>query len=471
MTLQTPAGPSTSKVLPVDRTPPKPILTLEDIGLVETYPSRQYLYRRWGKEFGAWTNDGFGWFEWVPRWELIAPDGQAVAVNEVPIEDVVVPETDEPTFVWMSWIDGVVGDPAVALFERHWSRLRESHRTHDAIAAYVEEIPFDLRQAVSGLGVWQWVALEGATNEPAFAEYLTETVSRFGSMSLWLCWSLTQPHHQPKSWRLHFCRQLADRGTREVLAWLLGQPLAPGALKVVQKIDRIPIERGALRALCRVLVTPWKVSQLKAVARVRGTAATNLDVLPRWMWRHSIIKHINSPDFDLTQLGDTLTEAAERVTRPQHQKALADYLADSRTARVFVRRLVDEVDDFRWAADVAYLTPKERHTRAFAKPPTPGTNVLVPVTTPKDLRKYARMFQNCLSRYVVDVHGGNSYVYVWLGEERAAILLERMTADSPWFMCQIAGVRNAEVSVALNKQLTELFANLMGDKFDRLSGD
>ncbi len=448
---------------------PAPKLKLDERGLLETYPNRKWLYGRWDVGFGAWCHDGHGWFEQLPQFNLLEGDGDAVSFEEDIEQDLMVSE-DDLTWDWLSLMDGVGSDLRSMHHCWQWKRLRESYRSKTVVDDYVALIPRDLRRVVATLGPFQWVALEGAWHDEKFAGYLIEAVSQYGPQYIRLCWSLTQPHAQSQSWRLHFCRQLVTRTPRDVLSWIIGKPLAVGAIKIIQRLEGLPRQRPDLRALCRVLTVPWKVEKLSNLSRISGDSAANLDVLPRWLWHPKILRLLSEDCPFLKLLPEYLSEVGAKVKKPGHQAGFARYLEASKDANTMTDRLVRELTEFRWDSENQYMTPRKRLATPFPEPPAAGDHLLWPLCNLKALRREGRAMKNCLGDYALRVQSGENYAYSWIGEERASVLIER-DGESPWFVADCAGIANTSVSAATKAKVTALLAQQLGDAFQESEDD
>ena len=90
----------------------------------------------------------------------------------------------------------------------------------------------------------------------------------------------------------------------------------------------------------------------------------------------------------------------------------------------------------------------------FPAPPIQGNEVIVPITTARELAEEGKEQRNCALSYSARIYRGQSYVYKVLGPERATLSLEKQNGGY-WMIGQLLKERNQPVSRMTHKNVEE----------------
>jgi hypothetical protein len=306
-------------------------------------------------------------------------------------------------------------------------------------------IPAELRAAIEEFECFHWYLLEGAHQCAEFRDYLIQSVSRFGPVFIAVSLQLLRPHEAHASRRSLFFRQLARLSPQTALTWLAGRQIAPGAARVLQRLDRSPSNDHDLMALCLVMSDPRKLALLQQQRVIYSGLLKAFAVMPNWLWTSHVLRVINSDRTDCAALTDAIIMARDRVTHSQDQALLLTYLSRARNVDSFMTRLDGELTEFCWDEDQRYRLPEQRVLDPYPPPPYPATATLVPITNLHMLQQEARRMGNCLEMYDATIREGIGFVYRWHGNQRASILLTRMTVDDLWNLDEVEGYRQTEI--------------------------
>ena len=427
---------------------------LDDMALWERYGQRQYAYGRWDCAFGFWTSDLYGWFEFVPCWDLVDHTGSPPAQPSAPI-------VFEDQWGYIHPIDAHLGAVEFWEVDETAASARLAHR--QLLEEYVALIPLRLRQAIALVSPYQWVCLEAAWRVPKFGEYLVDAITRFGPKFVCLCWQLADPFRRPLSWRLHVARRLTEAQPNEMLSWMLRTSVAKGAARLIAKLDQIPRDRESVRAICHLLRSQEKVDLLMGLANVPIKSLEMLHTLPGWLWTrkltHLICSNHSNFDFRLATLVDLDTQV---VSQDRRQKLCA-YLETSPSFGCLIKRIDRELDEFWWAEAGPYLTPAERSTAVF--PPAPlESEFLHPITSMQELQQESEDMRNCLDMFHGLIHTHKNYAFRWFEGQRLSVLLGR-DDDGVWFLQDCRGEGNRLPRRRMRNRVVRELARRLGPAF------
>jgi hypothetical protein len=100
----------------------------------------------------------------------------------------------------------------------------------------------------------------------------------------------------------------------------------------------------------------------------------------------------------------------------------------------------------------------EKHIASGAVPEPPFATMppLSPITSLAMLHATGQRFQNCLGSYTDELLNGSQCFYLWEGNEPAVVTLTRI-GSLGWRAGEVAGLKNADVSVATRLAIAEAF--------------
>lgn len=407
--------------------------------LWETGPNKTYRYTRWDNGSGVWCNDGTGWYEVLPKFNLPHPiqrpnrasqrhRDSVLSVQEVALE---LPLKYSPAdFAAMRQRDQTRRQSA---WEQGW------RRNGCPITVFLRLIPEPLRAVIGEFPSHHWILLEGARQNAAFGDYLTANVPRFGIAFVHLALLLARLFEATPSYRQHFYAQVVQMTPRRVLMWLSGQQITPGALRLLQRLDHVPTYEDDLAALCVMMTVPWRLELLLQQNVVVSDLIGGLVMLPAWLWTPHIVRLLNDPQTDPGALIEIAALATQKVVNEQDQNTLAAYVSRSRTGESLISRLFDELMEEFWSEDTRYRTPDQRAAEPYPLPPFPAVGNLVPITTPAQLLEEAELMCNCVVSYDSQISDGLAYIYRWTGRQRASVLVSRPTERHRWRFDECSG--------------------------------
>jgi hypothetical protein len=454
-------------VLSMPPPPPRPqsdqsmAIWLDDAGLWEQFGTRTYLYRWMGPDFAVWAFDGKGWYEQMPYWPVVEPDGTPVKLSRRRRKR----EIDDPALVW------ILGHPdTIQLPETFDDTLREriirSHvvdeKMQQPVDDYVLAIPLTLRRALGGLTQLQWYALEAVCIVDGFRSFLEITIEKFGGNLLVLAWHLGQVYHRPKSWRAHLAAQVMTMRPADLIAWLTQRPIAPGPMNLVGRLTDIPANTQTLDHLIGILADGEKMARLRAVERLSHRLLKVIDAMPVWMVTPRIIALLGkTADFDDHELEETFATAGTTVTNPEHFQPFREYLEASVDGPQLIRRLCTELLAGDWNSDSPYMRPAERRKQPFPAPPFDGGDLLKPILTERDLELEGRRMRNCLHSYAEQIRRGHKYCYIYEGPPRIAVVLTYRTRLKRWVVAELGGQGNREIKARHTRRVKKAVADLL----------
>ncbi len=115
----------------------------------------------------------------------------------------------------------------------------------------------------------------------------------------------------------------------------------------------------------------------------------------------------------------------------------------------------------KWTKRLNKVLPQEDGLwGVFPKPPLEGTKTIKPIRTFLALCKEGQRMKHCVSSYRQTIEQGESYIYRFLGEERATIELTCM--NGTWSLGQIKGKNNSAPSADTLKSIQAWFDQYEG---------
>ena len=95
----------------------------------------------------------------------------------------------------------------------------------------------------------------------------------------------------------------------------------------------------------------------------------------------------------------------------------------------------------------------------FPAPPHPGTDRILPITTPADLQREGEEMMHCVGSYIRTVQKGGSYIYRLLEPQRVTIGVTLRNGEI-FAIEQIKGARNAMATAEVREIVNEWFVEL-----------
>ncbi|WP_191603752.1 PcfJ domain-containing protein [Marinomonas algicola] len=121
----------------------------------------------------------------------------------------------------------------------------------------------------------------------------------------------------------------------------------------------------------------------------------------------------------------------------------------------------------KWMKRLLLLLPEEEGLRGvFPMPPFEGTETIQPILTFMSLCKEGQRMRHCVSSYRENIEQGESYIYRFLGAQRATV--ELICSKGGWSLGQIKGHHNTEPTAETLSDIQAWFDQYEGSKVSYL---
>lgn len=265
-----------------------------------------------------------------------------------------------------------------------------------------------------------------------------------------LCFALASNwvFHKPAVKRpLREARRLIGRRQRAIAGWL-GFPPTEHTRRV---LSRIPIEEITVSRLFNIRRGLLDPEVGKTLGHLRVINGLVLDAIGYPLEVQNI-----GPSFlhDLASWlppagGELVGETPLALLRDARNMAghlerpMPSVFANIAHLRSFHDRLVAEYQDRPMRDEVILILPSEE-VASIPPPPLAGTDVIVPLITPDEIRDEAATMHHCADVYLPRVKKGDCFLYKVLAPVRATLEIRR--TKSGWMVAQLRGFKNASVS-------------------------
>lgn len=336
--------------------------------------------------------------------------------------------------------------------EPHYPTGAESEinqETLDTLKAWARSIPQKHRIFTGHFLRGQHALLDLLAYVPEFDE-----LARNAPMFTWLIVHLSGVLNEcDREKRLKFAHTAGTTRRHVLLAELSGLPTPRSVVKTLNKFERPPLGEASVDDLIGIFHDPYKLEVLSHIERPDMMVINDLSRIPRELIPHKMKRNMSAEW--LSKL-----ESLKRYMEMQHGNPITqDFMSELQSAR----NGQELVSVFA--------------SRCFLDPPTDGSELLVPLTSLKAMRKEGNEMHNCLSgiakldpddeefRLFFPHH--STYYYSWRGEERATVSFERSSerinvADQDiWTIREISGFEGNPVSI-------KTYLNVLRE-FDRLT--
>lgn len=394
-------------------------------GLVEVLGDKRYVYGAWDRFFGCWEIDTEtnASREIIPNWPVLNGSG-----------------------VW--------ADPAENLGSRGNSVAqpppRWRYEAKAAFAGYFSTIPSRTRGLISGLGIYQWLALDLIWQVPEFARFLDQELFADNEQYIFACFALSRISWESRKKRRELVHLIMTRKRREFLSELAGSPCREATVRMLTKLGGEPQEKEVYLHLIESMNNPKLAKLLSHAKQVIPELITSLSKLP--------------PEFQLPNVSHLLQD--------RETGSYALDILNNTIKRLNPVERCKVADSFRhvWSLedlDNWHLKWGEKFLRnePLPFPPFPGSDRLRPLNNVDALLKEARRMGNCLDTLIEDVLDGDTYFYHWTGPEPATVML-RSDCAFGWGLYEALGKHNENLKYVTRQLIEETVAGQLEPKID-----
>lgn len=304
----------------------------------------------------------------------------------------------------------------------------------EALNSFFSSIPVQVRGRVGEFPSRQWhMAVLLLRCPGAWDLVRTNSALAFCLASNWAFRSPkpTQPLRDARRW--------IRRRQRDIAGWL-GFPATERTVNLLRKIPPDACDLTTLlhfrRALCQTPVADI-LGQLPRLTATVMFVVTDPRLRPLASTR--LLRELSN---SIMEWGDV----SSRVRVLQDTVEMAAALVPPRPLPVFesfahLTRHHDQLAD-----ELNLRAPPVQEPVELPPPPMPGSETIVPLTSPAMLAEEGREQQNCVAAYARWVAHGNQFIYRVLAPERATLQILRTPGG--WQIGELSGLRNRPVSQA-----------------------
>jgi hypothetical protein len=91
------------------------------------------------------------------------------------------------------------------------------------------------------------------------------------------------------------------------------------------------------------------------------------------------------------------------------------------------------------------------------------------IDQPSEIRSLAKDWENCLKRYLPQIHAGTCAVYIWEDGHSAAGCSVRRYGRLGWFLAEVSGPQNANVDPQQVEQIRSAFSEVDIPPFETIA--
>lgn len=422
---------------------PRDKIKLTRTALIEEVGSRTFIFGRWDCQFGAWITSGDRkqGTEWLPSFPLFNANGRSAigadTVDHLPDDDAepIVGEAypldrhvrcNGPEYVTATYLVEGKRDEDVAL----------------AFAGYCELIPKPIRKLVGPFGKWQWPLLKGIGEVEGLFDFLETELKCFGTGYVAACLILGDDQLADRQSRCKLLeRVMRDRRT-ELLRSLTWRRWSKAGVRALSRFDATSAEGFDFDILMSCMDDPCRAKIISQAGSITPTMIRQFKRLPDCLCQPSMFDALR--DDGIEPKVSALLGYGIKPPPIGLQRRMSQSLRQ-------IRNL--DLDDWleTWGPEVLAHLP-------FPVPPFEGTELLQPIKSVEEMRREARLMQNCLDQVTSlnAVMFGQRYFYRWLGIERATVSFSRRPDRQgiyTWRRGIMAGVANGELSSITKRQI------------------
>jgi hypothetical protein len=401
-----------------------PAFCFQDDELVITTSTQSYRIRAWPQPAAHEQLEDGTWKEIRPGFCLVKPDFGS-SLDSSGHNDIASP-------------DRIPGLPALL------PDILEDKRK--AFAALRSQMPPRVAHSVEPFQSHQWNLIDLLSKEEA-AQDLADS-------NPVLAWCLANNDQFRRLYRatspVERARPLVSRRQVEILQWL-GFTSSDAMVRLMRKILPEAITPPDARMLRQALVEPEVarlLGHLRSVnAGILGLVC-NLKLLP--VISPQLLAEVSRSEDERTRqpAADLLINALYIMTVSLIHLRVPRFLSIA-AIRDFHDRMTAEaqrkIEVSRTAAQARRKRKIPTPPSSFPPPPVPGTQDIVPLTTPGQLKSEGSVQHNCVGTYAQKVRAGDVYIYKVLSPERATLAIT-LGPDGFWRRSEIECARNRPVS-------------------------
>jgi hypothetical protein len=265
----------------------------------------------------------------------------------------------------------------------------------------------------------------------SFSEFLEEEIALKRLHYFHACATFTNIHDYSDVEKIEFARNLMTVNRSEFLSLLTGQVLSNRSCKMLYKIaDDSPWPEEWYAKLFEIAGT--EVGD-KALTHAKSIALNGLKLwllLPQEVRLRNLLKIFVTSPLIASEFMESRGLLLEAFPKESHEK---------------LRQSLKTVLSPRMLLEWEYWLPNSALVQSkFPPPPIRGNRQLVPLETAPKMLFEAKDMENCLRFLIQDVILGRSYFYLYQGNTRAIVSLER-EPDGTWEFGEMHGFDNAIV--------------------------
>ncbi len=398
-------------------------------GLIEELGGKRYVYGAWDRFFGCWKIDTEtkASCEIIPNWPILNGSG-----------------------VW--------ADPAENRGSRECSAVQPAPRwryeAKAAFAGYFSTIPSRTRGLISGLGVYQWLALDLIWQVPEFARFLDQELFTDNEQYIFACFALSHISWESRKKRRELVHLIMTRKRREFLSELTGSPCREATVRMLVKLGGEPQEKEVYLRLIESMNNLRLAKLLSHAKQVTPELITLLSKLPP-EFQLPNVSHLLQDQETGSYAFDVLNNSIKRLD-PGERRKVADSFRHVWS--------LEDLDDWHSKWEWEFL-----RNEPFPIPPISGTDRLRPLTNVDALIKEAGMMDNCLDTLIEDVLDGDMYFYHWEGPEPATVML-RSDCSYGWGLYGALGKHNEGLKYVTRQLIEDTVAGQLEPKIDARNG-
>ncbi|MCY2927990.1 MAG: hypothetical protein NTV86_00570 [Planctomycetota bacterium] len=325
--------------------------------------------------------------------------------------------------------------PADEAAEQREARALEAIRK--AWEGFWTDVPPEVRRIVSAFPDRQWHIFSFLARCGKAAWELAEA-----NPALAFCLANNWVFHKPAvAQPLRAARALLVRKQHQIAGWL-GFPPTRSAARILAKIEPTGLAVGRLLYLRDRMADPETLKTLRHLPRIGPHLAIILT-------NQRLLRHVSARF--LRELANPNARPDRRNYYPPSANVstwLFDTLEMAEALHPDFDRKFDSLAEL-WTANQIFFVQmdeleEEGHENfRFPPPPIPGTDAIVPITTPEALAEEGRLQNHCARNYGRRVAAGESYFYRVLKPERATLSLQFKAGK--WNIGEVKSKGNREV--------------------------
>ena len=318
--------------------------------------------------------------------------------------------------------------------------IREWKEKHQ-LADFFDRIPPEIRHALLQYSDRKWHLLNLFARCPgAFDLHVSNPALFYALASHWV-------FHKPAVRQpMRAARSLVRKKQKDIQRWL-GFPATESARKILRRIPRMALSVENLLYLRDTLHDPERAKILAHLPRINAGALRLIN--DRRLMDHlapRVIEEVgNDPEND--DYANTYRMLIDLFRMNQQLRAgpLPICFHSLRRIKELHDELATRLDD------AEYYDDDLAEPVVFPPPPYHGTETIVPISTPDELRKEGREMQHCVGSYARNVARGGCYIYRVLSPVRATLSITIRAGN--WSLDQIQMASNKPVPREIREKI------------------